>query len=198
MHDRLNFFEPWKNLPPNHENQLTRALLVVLRYCPIAHQAWLSLIESKLLLHSLAPAAFDTQQSTVLTREDQPATHEPIKGTSVLCLADVATDPPATVLESDRGQVLDGIIRYGDEAVIVLKSKLGGYGGDWQAGNINLLGQPVVFEGPVRKISWRDVLAAFTDIASETRGLVGGAERILGNYPLDIPSPIGRMAPSTR
>ena len=30
MHDRLNFFVPWESLPPNHENQLTRALLVVL------------------------------------------------------------------------------------------------------------------------------------------------------------------------
>jgi hypothetical protein len=65
MHDRLNFFEPWESLPPNHENQLTRALLVVLRCCPIAQQAWLSLIESGLVLHELPPPAFDTQRSTI-------------------------------------------------------------------------------------------------------------------------------------
>ena len=45
MQDRLNFFEPWERAA-NHENQLTRALLVLLRYCPIAHQAWLSLVDA--------------------------------------------------------------------------------------------------------------------------------------------------------
>jgi hypothetical protein len=40
--DPLSFFQPFENLPPGHENQLTRALLLVLRLCPIAHEAWLS------------------------------------------------------------------------------------------------------------------------------------------------------------
>jgi len=178
MHDRLNFFEPWENLPPNHENQLTRALLVVLRCCPIAQQAWLSLIDSTLLLHSLPTPDFDTQRSTILRSEDQPTTHEPIKGTSVLCSADMGTNPLGVVLQSDRGQVLDGVVRYGDERVIVLESKLSGPADDWQAGNINLHGQPVEFDG-LRKISWRDVLATFTDIADEKRALIAGAERIM-------------------
>lgn len=155
MHDKLNFFEPWEALPPNHENQLTRALLVVLRCCPIAQQAWLALIDSKLLLqsllHSLPPPAFDTQRSTILRGEDQPATEEPIKCVSVLCSADVATAPPGVVLQSDRGQVFDGVIRYGDETVIVLELKLAGNVDDFQAANINLHGQPVVFDDPVTR-----------------------------------------------
>ena len=157
MHDRLNFFEPWENLPPNHENQLTRALLVVLRCCPIAQQAWLSLIDSTLLLHSLPGPDFDTQRSTILRSDDQPTTHEPIKGTSVLCSADMGINPPGVVFQSDRGQVLDGVVRYGDERVIVLESKLRGPADDWQAGNINLHGQSVEFDGPIRKILWHDV-----------------------------------------
>ncbi len=179
MHDKLNFFEPWEALPPSHENQLTRALLVVLRYCPIAHQAWLALIDSRLLLHSLPPPAFDTQRSTILRGEEQPATNEPIKGISVLCSADIATASSGRVLHPDRGQVFDGVIRYGDEAVIVLESKLGEFADDWQARNINLHGQPVVFDGPIKRMSWHDVLAIFTDIADENRGLIGGAERII-------------------
>ena len=179
MHDRLNFFEPWENLPPNHENQLTRALLVVLRCCPIAQQAWLSLIDSTLHLHSLPTPDFGTQRSTILRTENQPITHEPIKGISVLCSGDMGTNPPGVVLQSDRGQVLDGVVRYGDERVIVLESKLSGPADDWQAGNINLHGQPVEFRDPIRKISWHDVLATFTDIADEKRALIAGAERIV-------------------
>ena len=185
MQDRLNFFEPWER-PASHENQLTRALLVVLRYCPIAHQAWLSLIEAaapldqrlpRLALYSLSRPTFDTQRAQIYRSEDQPKTNEPIKGISVLCAADASTEVKGAVLESDRGQVLDGIIRYGDRCVIVLESKLHESADDRQARNINLHGQPVQFDGPVRRISWRDVLASFTDLADQDRRLVSGAER---------------------
>ncbi len=36
-----------------------------------------------------------------------------------------------------------------------------------------------MFDGPVRRISWRDVLATFTDLTHEDRGLTSGAERVL-------------------
>ena len=61
----------------------------------------------------------------------------------------------------------------------MLESKLSGPADDWQAGNINLHGQPVEFDGPIRKISWHNVLATFTDIADEKRALIAGAERII-------------------
>jgi hypothetical protein len=35
--DPLNFYSPYERLPAGHENQLTRALLVLLRMSPIAH-----------------------------------------------------------------------------------------------------------------------------------------------------------------
>ena len=185
MQDRLNFFEPWERSPANHENQLTRALLVVLRYCPIAHQAWLSLVDaaasSRLTLHSLPRPTFDTQRAQILTSESQP-TNEPINGISVLCAADASNEVQSAVLESDRGQVLDGVIRYGDDYVIVLESKLReSAGGHHQASNINFHGQPIQFDGPVRNISWRDVLASFTDLADQGRQLVSGAEREILN-----------------
>ena len=41
--DTLNFFDPNPDIPAHHENQLTRAFLVVLRMSPAAHQEWLSL-----------------------------------------------------------------------------------------------------------------------------------------------------------
>ena len=191
MHDRLNFFEPWER-PANHENQLTRALLVVLRYCPIAHQAWLSLLDAasgptsddklpKLTLHSLPRPTFDTQRAQILGADGQPQTNEPIRGISVLCSADATNDVPAVVLESDRGQVLDGIVRYGDDLVIVLESKLQEMVDDNQARNINLYGQPITLDSPLRKISWRNVLASFTDLADQNRGLISGAEREILN-----------------
>src|SRR6266849_8430073 len=103
MQDRLNFFEPYERVSPKHENQLTRALLVLLRYCPIAHQAWLSLIDdaafplpdqklNRLALHSLGSPTYHTQQAHILRNEDQPKTNEPMKGISVLCAADASNE----------------------------------------------------------------------------------------------------------
>jgi hypothetical protein len=179
MQDRLNFFEPWDHRPACHEDQLTRALLVVLRYCPIAHQAWLSLFERNRALYSLPRPIFDTQRGKILRSEGRPATDEPIEGISVFCSADAPSEAPP-VLESDRLQILDGIIRYGDDIVVVLESKLDGPADDWQATYINLHGQPIDFHGrPIRKISWRNVLARFTDLANEERGLISGAERMI-------------------
>jgi hypothetical protein len=186
MHDRLNFFEPWEGIPAYHENQLTRALLVVLRCCPIAHQAWLSLVDPKLMLHSLPRPSFDTQRGTILNDEVQATVEEPIKGISVLCSADIPNDASGVVLGSDRRQILDGIIRYGDEIVIVLESKLDGPADERQAGHINLHGQPVAFHDPIRKISWRDVVGTFTDLADEKRGLISAAEQVILSDFLDL------------
>ncbi len=142
----------------------------------MAHQAWLSLIDNNLLLRSLPLAAFDTQASTILRSGGQTANNEPVSGISVICSASPASNL-SEVMSSERGQVLDGVVRYGDDRVIVLESKLTEGASDYQAVNINLNGQPAKFDRAVH-ISWRDVLAAFSDIADERLALVGGAERL--------------------
>lgn len=196
MTDRLNFFEPWERLPAKHENQLTRAFLVVLRCCPIAQQAWLSLVDHELSLHSLPQATFDTQRGRILRGDGEPNTDEPIRGISVLCSADISDEDPGIILESDRGQVLDGIIRYGNELVVVLESKLDGPADDHQARNINLHGQPVVFGDPIRRVSWREVLANFGDLAQERRSLVSGAElTILNDFLVFVDTNFPRLGP---
>src|SRR5579872_468048 len=122
MDTHLNFFQSWERIPANHENQLTRALLVVLRYCPMAHQAWLSLVDPKKRgLHSLdQPTTFRTQKATILSGERLGPPDERIEVISVLCAADIANDGSRTgVRESGRGQILDGIIQYGEQLAIV-------------------------------------------------------------------------------
>jgi hypothetical protein len=206
MRDPLNFFQPWA-LPANHENQLTRALLVVLRYCPIAHQAWLSLVDAaacsprdptlpRLALHSLPAPTFDTQRAQILRSEDQPRTNEPIKGISVFCAAGTSNETSSALVESDRGQVLDGIIRFGDEIVIVLETKLHEFVDDRQARNINVYGQPIRLENSVRTIVWADVLASFTDLADEKRGLISGAERqLLNDFLIFVDTNFSQLGP---
>jgi hypothetical protein len=117
-HDTLNFFDPNKDMPAHHENQLTRAFLVVLRVSSAAHQVWLSLAAPSHKLYKLPRPRFDTQRWQMF--EEAPEVAEAIEGISVLQAADLQTvDGP--VQPTDRRQVLDGIVRYGDELVIIMK-----------------------------------------------------------------------------
>jgi len=121
-HDNLNFFDPNKDIPAHHENQLTRAFLVVLRISPAAHQVWLSLAAPRHRLYELPrPWSFDTQRWKMFG--SAPDVAEPIEGISVLQAADEqVVDGPVVI--TDRDMVLDGIVRYGDELLIVIETKL--------------------------------------------------------------------------
>lgn len=173
---RVNFFVPYENAPAWHENQLTRALLVVLRYSPIAHQAWLRLVDPGLNLHDLPKPDFVTQRQRVLGADTEPSDNETIPGISVFLAPDV---PPveSAIEESDRQQVLDGIVTYGDDLVVVIENKIVRGASTDQSHRINLHGSSVVFDPQPRSVSWQQLLAALSDIVA--RDLVSGAETLL-------------------
>jgi len=174
--DALNFFLPFRRLEPNHENQLTRALLVVLRYSPMAHATWLRLVAPQRHLQQLPVAGFRTQTRAVrhAREEDDPADLLSVFLTPEAPL----TGSEVVITESDRTQDLDAVIDYGGELLVVIENKVAD-DDDRQAREINLQGgrirltqgqEPVV-------VLWRDVLEAF--IALRERSLVAGAEAML-------------------
>src|SRR5262245_44739990 len=107
MDDHLNFFIPYERAPASHENQLTRALLVVLRYSPMAHQAWLQLVAPEKPLYTLSKASVATQRQRVLDSNGDKPEGEVVPGISVYLTPDAAQDLPS-IAASDRQQVLDG------------------------------------------------------------------------------------------
>ncbi len=93
MKNHLNFFTPYESAAAWHENQLTRALLVVLRYSPIAHQAWLHLVSPNLSLQKLPRAEFATQRQRVVSGHPQVADGDSIPGISVWLAPDESSGP---------------------------------------------------------------------------------------------------------
>lgn len=178
--DPLNFFQPFENLPPNHENQLTRAFLLVLRLSPIAHEYWLARTGTNRRLAALPSARFNTQRRWIaLTVED---TDEPIPLISIFLApnapsdqgtADRDSDQGRPVTDSDRMQVLDAIIEYPGEFVVVIEDKITD-ADDWEALYINLDGANVKPIGPPVHVAWPDVLADINGILE--RRLVAGTE----------------------
>ena len=76
--DRLNFFQPFENLAPGHENQLTRALLLLLRFSPLAHECWLRHIGLTPHLYQLPEAVFHTQRRAIPLEHDEEAEPLPL------------------------------------------------------------------------------------------------------------------------
>jgi len=174
----LNFFAPYESLECHHENQLTRALLVVLRYSPIAHAVWLRMVEPSERLEDLPPARFRTQQSQLVTAHvrDANADEGVIRGLSVW-LAPEPSRRHAPVSASERRQILDGIIEYGDELVVAIENKIRAGIASGQPSSINIGDAAVEFDPRVRTVEWQDLLAAFADVS--LRDLVSGSEQKL-------------------
>jgi hypothetical protein len=149
----------------------------------MAHQAWLHLISPSLCLHQLPKAQFTTQRQRVLSGRSDSTESDAIPGISVW-LAPDAVKVYAAVETSDRQQVLDAIISYGSELVVVVENKISWCGHTAHPYRINLHGAPVKFEEQPRSVKWQDVLATLSDLVE--RDLVYGAERLLISDFLDL------------
>jgi len=183
MDNHLNFFIPYERAAAWHENQLTRALLVVLRYSPMAHQAWFQLVAPERHLHDLSIAKFATQRQHILETHTDLPEGESIPGISVW-LAPDAAQISSPIVPSDRQQVLDGIVTYGNDLVVVIENKITWGGVTEQPHRINLHGSPIIFEEKPRSVSWQTLLGILADLIE--RNLVSGAERLIISDFLDL------------
>lgn len=172
--DPLNFFSPYERLPAGHENQLTRALLVLLRMSPIAHIEWLRLIAPERRLADLPPASYVTQRRAVRHSTEGDEQAELI---SVFLAPERPQSGGGEIAESDRGQVLDGIIEYG-ELVVVIENKVFD-ADDFQARRLNLTGARIALASGQEAVVvlWRDLLERL--IALRERNLIAGAEAVV-------------------
>lgn len=174
MTSRLNFFEPYESIPAYYENQLTRALLVILRYSPLAHSAWLRAIDSALRLERLPGANFRTQQARALRTAPLEGEEETIRGISVLLTPGEEKVRRTVSARPNGGQILDGLIEYGNALLVVVENKLFAGQGHRQASQISVGDARVVFDASVRTVRWQELLESFADIAAS--GLASGAE----------------------
>lgn len=170
--DPLNLFSPFERFPPNHENQLTRAFLILLGLSPMAHAVWLRLVDQERGLQDLPVAHFTTQRRAIRYAGEKA---EPADLVSVFLAPEEPLSGGGVISELDRGQVLDAIIDYGGELLVVIENKVA-EADDWQARNLDVTGARVRIDAGQEAVVvlWRDLLEAF--IALRERRLVGGAE----------------------
>ena len=119
---RANLFNPFSSLPPQHENRLTWAFLVTLKYAPLLQNFLRELVESKLPPEELRghsnfwePARVFTQ-----TRSIDSSTSRLVS----ILLTDEKTVEDIQVEWSDREAVYDGVIEYHNGLTLIVENKL--------------------------------------------------------------------------
>ena len=177
MDRHLNVFLPYER-PPHHEDQLTRAAMIVMRALPLARDALLARIGA-LPSARLPEPELDIQTRHVLKppalgEADGLSLHQLI---SVFLSPDEGLDlPPAEIAERVREQRLDGVLRFGDELVVVIESKVVGEAPSDQARLLRLRGVEVQ-DPKVIALGWHELLEDWWALLE--RGLLAPAERVL-------------------
>lgn len=156
MNRHLSIFRPYSNA--GHEDSLTRAALLVMHLVPLAHEAFLGLIDADRLAR-LPPAEFDMQTGTLSSTGGGSGSDD--GNNDIASLVSVflgphesfPTDAGELDLESERKARYDGVIQYGDTLLVVIESKLFEGEPDWQSLAINTTG--VSFGSSDRKlVTW--------------------------------------------
>lgn len=176
MDRHLNVFVPYQ-LAVTHEDQLTRAAMIVLRAVPLARDAFLALLDCR-RSGELPEPEFDMQTGDVVTPPgDVDETTSLAELVSVFLSPDVDRDLSGVALsEREAEQRLDGVVRFGDELVVVIESKVVGQAPSQQASELRLRGAQVR-DSRVAPLGWHDLLQSWWRLLE--RGLLAPAERLL-------------------
>jgi len=123
----LNVFEPYGDLGRGHEDQLTRAAMIVLRLVPLAREALLHEI-GELSQSHLPDCTIDLQAAHLVDPSEEGASGGRVRrGRLVSVFLTPDFEPPEIadeVTDTDRGQRFDGVLRFDPELVVLLESKV--------------------------------------------------------------------------
>lgn len=123
----LNVFEPYGDLGRGHEDQLTRAAMIVLRLVPLAREALLHEIGEP-SQSRLPDCAIDLQAAHLVDPSEEGASGGRVRrGRLVSVFLTPDFEPPEIadeVTDTDRGQRFDGVLRFDPELVVLLESKV--------------------------------------------------------------------------
>ncbi len=179
--DHMNYYEPYNSLEAHHENQLTRAFLVLLRLSPQVQGAFLDLVRKRQLeagTAELIPALSEIARETAVVRTQ---TARPSQSTGRLVsifMSDDHLKESAEVGDTDRRALLDGVIEYNPDWILVIENKprVGDYREDQLSVPLDDDTDVEREEIPV-DLLWSDMVTRITSLLE--RGLLGYTETLL-------------------
>jgi hypothetical protein len=174
----LSVFLPYDRLA-RHEDQLTRAAMIVMRAVPLARDALLARIGAPPSAR-LPEVELDMQTPYVAVPPPRGADAEPFalqELVSVFLSPDVGLDlSSGEIQERDGEQRLDGVLRFGGELAVAIESKVVGLAATGQAGQLRMRGVEVN-RSRIVSLGWHELLEDWWALLE--RGMLAPAERVL-------------------
>jgi hypothetical protein len=154
----LSIFRPYERAA-KHEDQLTRAALIVMKLVPLAHEAFLALAKCN-TLSALPRPRFDMQTGQLVPLGTEVEAQEVSELVSVfLGPHEDLMDTVEPDLASERRARYDGIIQYGSDLLVVIESKLYATASNQQALKINTGGlSHANTKARFAAVRWQDLL----------------------------------------
>lgn len=187
----LNYFVPYQSKSQHHEDQLTRAFLVVLKYSPAAMMRFYSYcmgeavklaIEENNPIHLPYLHELPLQQISLFTQ----ISRYQLKAVQILSvlitdqsLKVESSDAPVQI--SDRRAVYDGIIQMGDDLILLIENKPDARN-VWRgqlnpsSGNIQEDNESILIQVPAI-LEWRNIIQHLNDLLEIEA--VSGMEKML-------------------
>lgn len=154
MNKYLNVYLPYER-NAWHEDQLTRAAMVLMRLVPAALDAFLA--QAACPPASQLPEIEFDMQTALVQREPGPLREL----VSVFLTPDAgAGAADDDVADAVRGQRLDGVLRFDPELVVVIESKVREGASDWQSRHLHLAGATPDSRRR-RDVRWHSVIDAW-------------------------------------
>jgi hypothetical protein len=123
----LNVFDPYRDLGRTHEDQLTRAAMIVLRLVPLARETLLRSIGEP-SQSELPDCTVDMQATHIVDASEESAASGEVKRERLVSVFLTPDTEPAEsdgeVRDTTRGQRFDGVLRFDPELVVLLESKV--------------------------------------------------------------------------
>jgi hypothetical protein len=179
-----NTFEVFSREEAGYENHLTRALLVLLRLSPLAHEVWLRQLRLGAIgITGMGEAGF-AFQTAVPRAPDLGDVGGQMRGISVFISREPAYNS-GPIQQSDRRQIPDALITYtGPEppVLVVVESKVREMADAFQARDINLGALRPSWDPPVPvEVLWSDFIDELWRLV-DLRAVSGTEERVLLDF----------------
>lgn len=183
----LNYFEPFQSKTKKHEDQLTRAFLVVLRYSPSAILMFYDRVQQSIINNAKKKKVdFDSISSIDISDiyiETQKSKIENISSNKILSvlITDEEFEVANKIESTTRGARYDGIITFGNDVTFLIENKPNSYD-IWEeqlhpnlsglSDNYELVEVPGIVE-------WKEIIKNLNKIL--LLNSVSGAEKLLIN-----------------
>lgn len=182
--NRLNYFNPYQSKDGSHEDQLTRAYLVLLKHSSHAFFTFMEYCKNKHVIENdekpLSVIEFLENGWDIETQKGNTEINTNYLLSVLITDTNIASDE-SSIEASDRNARYDGVITFGNNLTIIIENKPRSgnvWFGQLKPSRQNLSEDTIIYTNPA-KLEWKEIIKQLTHLLNIPS--VAGYEKIIMN-----------------